>query len=32
MSFIDTLKNKYKTGTIIEKLTYLNVGVFALTL
>ncbi|TXD49034.1 rhomboid family intramembrane serine protease [Polaribacter sp. IC073] len=32
MSFIDTLKYKYKSGTIIEKLIYLNVGVFALTL
>ena len=32
MSFIDTLKNKYKTGTIIEKLIYLNIAVFLLTL
>jgi membrane associated rhomboid family serine protease len=32
MSFIDTLKNKYKTGTIIEKLIYLNVAIFLLTL
>ncbi|AUC84499.1 DUF1751 domain-containing protein [Polaribacter sp. ALD11] len=32
MSFIDTLKYKYKTGTIIEKLIYLNVAVFAITL
>ncbi|MFQ3296645.1 MAG: membrane associated rhomboid family serine protease [Polaribacter sp.] len=32
MGFIDTLKNKYKTGTIIEKLTYLNVAIFLLTL
>tara|TARA_R110002049_G_scaffold609_7_gene3463 strand:- start:5877 stop:6731 length:855 start_codon:yes stop_codon:yes gene_type:complete len=32
MSFIDTLKYKFKTGTIIDKLIYLNVGVFAVTL
>jgi membrane associated rhomboid family serine protease len=32
MSFINTLKYKYKTGTIIEKLIYLNVVIFALTL
>jgi len=32
MSFIETLKNKYKTGTIIEKLIYLNIAVFILTL
>ena len=32
MSFINTLKNKYTTGTIIEKLIYLNSGAFLLTL
>jgi membrane associated rhomboid family serine protease len=32
MSFINTLKNKYKTGTIIEKLIYLNIVIFLLTL
>ncbi|MDX6746146.1 rhomboid family intramembrane serine protease [Polaribacter sp. PL03] len=32
MSLIDTLKHKYKTGTIIDKLIYLNVGVFLCTL
>ena len=32
MSFINTLKNKYKTGTIIEKLIYLNIAIFLLTL
>lgn len=32
MSFIDTIKYKYKTGSIIDKLIYINVGVFALTL
>lgn len=32
MSFIDTIKYKYKTGSIIEKLIYLNVVVFGLTL
>jgi membrane associated rhomboid family serine protease len=32
MSFIETLKNKYKTGTIIEKLIYLNIAIFLLTL
>ena len=32
MSFINTLKNKYRTGTIIEKLIYLNIAVFMLTL
>ncbi|MFT4645507.1 MAG: membrane associated rhomboid family serine protease [Polaribacter sp.] len=32
MGFIETLKNKYKTGTIIEKLIYLNIAIFLLTL
>ena len=32
MSFINTLKNKYTTGTIIEKLIYLNIAAFLLTL
>ena len=32
MSFIHTIKHKYKTGTIIEKLIYLNVAIFLLTL
>jgi len=32
MSFINTLKNKYRTGTIIEQLIYLNITVFLLTL
>ena len=32
MSFINTLKYKYKTGTIIEKLIYLNVVIFGITL
>ena len=32
MSFINTLKNKYRTGTIIEKLIYLNIAIFLLTL
>jgi membrane associated rhomboid family serine protease len=32
MGFIETLKNKYKTGTIIEKLIYLNIVIFLLTL
>lgn len=32
MNFIDTIKYKYKTGTIIEKLIYLNVAIFAFTL
>ena len=32
MSFINTLKNKYKTGTIIEKFIYLNIAIFLLTL
>ena len=32
MSFINTIKYKYKTGTIIEKLIYLNVLIFGITL
>jgi len=32
MSFINTVKNKYNAGTIIEKLIYLNIAVFLLTL
>lgn len=32
MNFIDTIKYKYRTGTIIEKLIYLNVAIFAFTL
>ncbi|MFD2528301.1 rhomboid family intramembrane serine protease [Polaribacter marinaquae] len=32
MSFIDNLKYKYKSGNIIEKLIYINVGVFLVTL
>ncbi|WP_299060005.1 rhomboid family intramembrane serine protease [uncultured Polaribacter sp.] len=32
MSFIDNLKYKYKSGNIIEKLIYINIGVFLFTL
>ena len=32
MNFIDTIKYKYKTASIIEKLIYLNVVIFGLTL
>lgn len=32
MSFIDNIKNRFNTGSIIEKLIYINVGVFAVTL
>jgi membrane associated rhomboid family serine protease len=32
MSFIDTIKYKYKTGNIIEKLIYFNVVIFGLSL
>ncbi|WP_299665541.1 rhomboid family intramembrane serine protease [uncultured Polaribacter sp.] len=32
MSFIDNIKSKYITGTIIEKFIYINIGVFALTI
>lgn len=32
MSFIDKLKLRYQTGTIVEKLIYINVAVFAFTL
>lgn len=32
MSFIDNIKYKFKTGSIIEKLIYINVGIFAFTL
>ncbi|TMM31398.1 rhomboid family intramembrane serine protease [Polaribacter aestuariivivens] len=32
MSFIDTIKYKYKTGSIIDKLIYINIAVFAISL
>lgn len=32
MSFIDTIKYKYKTGSIIDKLIYINVAVFAVSI
>lgn len=32
MSFINNIKNRYHTGSIIEKLIYINVGIFAVTL
>jgi membrane associated rhomboid family serine protease len=32
MRFIETLKYKYKTGSIIEKLIYLNITIFLFTL
>jgi len=32
MSFINKIKYKFKTGSIIEKLIYINIGVFAFTL
>ncbi|WP_439127358.1 rhomboid family intramembrane serine protease [Polaribacter sp.] len=32
MSFIENIKYKFKTGSIIEKLIYINIGIFALTL
>lgn len=32
MTFIQNLKHKYKTATIIEKLIYINITVFACTL
>ena len=32
MNFIQNLKHKYKTGSIIEKLIYINVTIFACTL
>ena len=31
MSFIDKIKSRYKEGNIIEKLIYINIGVFILT-
>lgn len=32
MSLIDTIKHKYKTGNIIEKLIYINIAMFTITL
>ncbi|WP_299014268.1 rhomboid family intramembrane serine protease [uncultured Polaribacter sp.] len=32
MGFIDNIKYKFNTGSIIEKLIYINVGIFAVTL
>lgn len=32
MSFIDNIKNRFNAGSIIEKLIYINVGVFAVSL
>ena len=32
MSLIDKIKYKFKTGSIVEKLIYINIGVFAFTL
>ncbi|MEO9569964.1 MAG: rhomboid family intramembrane serine protease [Polaribacter sp.] len=31
MSFIDKIKSRYKQGSIIEKLIYINIGVYFLT-
>ncbi|QVY66706.1 rhomboid family intramembrane serine protease [Polaribacter sp. Q13] len=32
MSFIDEIKNRYKSGNIVEKLIYVNIAVFVFTL
>lgn len=32
MSFIDTLKNRYSNGNIVDKLIYINIAIFVLTL
>jgi membrane associated rhomboid family serine protease len=32
MSFIDNLKNRYSKGNIVDKLIYINIAVFVLTL
>jgi len=32
MSFIDEIKSRYKSGNIVEKLIYINIAVFILTL
>lgn len=32
MSFINDIQQRYKTGNIVEKLIYINIGVFILTL
>ena len=32
MSFIDDIKNRYKSGNIVEKLIYINLAVFVFTL
>ncbi len=32
MSFIDDIKHRYKTGNIVEKLIYINIGIFVLSL
>ncbi|MFK8061470.1 MAG: rhomboid family intramembrane serine protease [Polaribacter sp.] len=32
MSFLNDIKSKYKTGNIVEKLIYINLGVFVLSL
>ncbi|WP_288955636.1 rhomboid family intramembrane serine protease [uncultured Polaribacter sp.] len=32
MSFINDIKHRYKTGNIVEKLIYINIGIFVLSL
>ena len=32
MSILNEIKNRYQTGTIVEKLIYINIGLFILTL
>ncbi|QXP62377.1 rhomboid family intramembrane serine protease [Polaribacter sp. HaHaR_3_91] len=32
MSFIDDIKNRYKSGNIVEKLIYINLAIFVFTL
>ena len=32
MSFIDNFKNRYSNGNIVDKLIYINIAVFVLTL
>ncbi|PWG04758.1 rhomboid family intramembrane serine protease [Polaribacter aquimarinus] len=32
MSFINDIKHRYKTGNIVEKLIYINIGIFILSL
>jgi len=32
MSFVDEIKSRYKSGNIVEKLIYINIAVFVLTL